>query len=457
MSEAVHAEFTAGMDTRQYESAVKRMGSEMTRVSAGIIADMERTRKATDALTSSATNAQRRLHAMGNASAQIQDMAVQLQGGTKALTVFTQQVPQLLSAFGPHATIAATVIAIGAGIYTWVSGAKDAEEQLKAVERQAKKAQQAIESLQSGAATDRQAAARATGKEEGIEERFANRMGEISEKEKLIKFGDKEGNAAVAEARKSATARRDAELDEERRKQQKKFDDEVGRVSEQGFKEREKFQDRELQGSERMMQLAKEIGESQEKLNSGKLNTLEYEEEALRMAKAQNAIVEQARDLHNEGLETQRKQVQEAKNWREQFDKTVEAADDIEKARKKVGELEKSISQEQQKQAISTRAATGNQIAKTPAEERAERKAEREQDKRDRTEAKREADRQDREARKQGSSGLTKKERADIEREAIEDQRKGRGEKKLVAEISDDNITKLKKELADAVKELIPK
>jgi hypothetical protein len=51
---------------------------------------------------------------VGQAGFQIQDFAVQVGGGTSALTAFAQQAPQLLGAFGPAGAIAGAVVAIGA-------------------------------------------------------------------------------------------------------------------------------------------------------------------------------------------------------------------------------------------------------------------------------------------------------------------------------------------------------
>lgn len=47
---------------------------------------------------------------------QIQDMVVQLQGGTSAFVAIGQQVPQFLGAFGPIGAITGTVVALGAAI-----------------------------------------------------------------------------------------------------------------------------------------------------------------------------------------------------------------------------------------------------------------------------------------------------------------------------------------------------
>jgi predicted nucleic acid-binding Zn-ribbon protein len=50
----------------------------------------------------------------GQAGFQIQDFAVQVGGGTSALTAFSQQAPQLLGIFGPGGAIAGALVAVGA-------------------------------------------------------------------------------------------------------------------------------------------------------------------------------------------------------------------------------------------------------------------------------------------------------------------------------------------------------
>jgi hypothetical protein len=54
---------------------------------------------------------------LGNVSAQLQDIAVQLQGGTRASLVFAQQGSQMLSAFGPAGAVAGAVAAIGSALW----------------------------------------------------------------------------------------------------------------------------------------------------------------------------------------------------------------------------------------------------------------------------------------------------------------------------------------------------
>jgi hypothetical protein len=50
----------------------------------------------------------------GQAGFQIQDFAIQVSGGTSALTAFSQQAPQLLGTFGPTGAIAGALVAVGA-------------------------------------------------------------------------------------------------------------------------------------------------------------------------------------------------------------------------------------------------------------------------------------------------------------------------------------------------------
>jgi hypothetical protein len=81
---------------------------------------------------------------LGQVSMQAQDVAVQLQGGARATTVIAQQGSQLLSIFGPGGAMLGGVLAIGAGIYGWVTGENAATEaalKLKDAMKQAAKEQ----------------------------------------------------------------------------------------------------------------------------------------------------------------------------------------------------------------------------------------------------------------------------------------------------------------------------
>ena len=69
---------------------------------------------------------------LGGAAMQFQDIAIQLQSGTKASIVFAEQGSQLLSAFGAGGAIAGGVIAIGGAFYTMGENARKAFDDAKA-------------------------------------------------------------------------------------------------------------------------------------------------------------------------------------------------------------------------------------------------------------------------------------------------------------------------------------
>lgn len=64
--------------------------------------------------------------AVGNVGNQLQDIAVQAQSGTSAVTILAQQGPQLLSGFGPQGAIAGAVLALGALILSSMIKSTDA-------------------------------------------------------------------------------------------------------------------------------------------------------------------------------------------------------------------------------------------------------------------------------------------------------------------------------------------
>lgn len=69
---------------------------------------------------------------LGNVSMQLQDVAVQMQSGTKASIIFAQQGSQMLSAFGPLGMIAGAAAAVGGALY--MMGEKSSEAFKKSVE-----------------------------------------------------------------------------------------------------------------------------------------------------------------------------------------------------------------------------------------------------------------------------------------------------------------------------------
>lgn len=71
------------------------------------------------------------LRGLGQASMQAQDIAVQLQMGTRASIVLAQQGSQLLSAFGPAGAIAGGVVAIGGAFFLMGQKAREAFDEAR--------------------------------------------------------------------------------------------------------------------------------------------------------------------------------------------------------------------------------------------------------------------------------------------------------------------------------------
>ena len=118
----------------QVASAMQKVSSEVDKTSARI-------NKGTQAMkgmakSGNALNTQFRFirGGAGQVGHQIQDMAVQFQGGTHAAIVLGQQGSQIASLFGPQGAVIGAIGAVGAAIYTSINRASvEAEKELKAM------------------------------------------------------------------------------------------------------------------------------------------------------------------------------------------------------------------------------------------------------------------------------------------------------------------------------------
>lgn len=125
------------------EATATKLVSEMKKASSVTKAEMDKIDRAaansnkrlTDGLTRSATTYRQTGQSLGafrgqvqNASFQVQDLAVQIAGGTDASRAFAQQLPQLLGGLGLFGAVAgaAAAIAIPLGA-AWLSSGEDAE------------------------------------------------------------------------------------------------------------------------------------------------------------------------------------------------------------------------------------------------------------------------------------------------------------------------------------------
>lgn len=86
-----------------------------------------------------------------NTSFQIQDIAVQIGGGTSALRAFSQQLPQLLSGFGMFGAVAGTVAAVGLSLAGSLMGSRkeaiSVDEAIKKLNETMGRAKEATELL----------------------------------------------------------------------------------------------------------------------------------------------------------------------------------------------------------------------------------------------------------------------------------------------------------------------
>ena len=91
------------------------------------------------------------MRGLGNMSMQIQDIAVQMQMGTKMSTIMAQQGSQMLSAFGPGGAILGGLLAVGGAFYT--SKVKG-EEMFQALKKESADFDKNLRSVSAGGITD---------------------------------------------------------------------------------------------------------------------------------------------------------------------------------------------------------------------------------------------------------------------------------------------------------------
>ena len=107
---------------------------------------------------------------LGQIGHQVQDVAVQLQGGTDAMIVFGQQGSQVASLFGPHGAMLGAVLAVGAALFTSFKPAvDDSKESLKDIIKTIKE-----QTVELGLLTEAQKAYQQIQKQDVIDEAIEN-------------------------------------------------------------------------------------------------------------------------------------------------------------------------------------------------------------------------------------------------------------------------------------------
>ena len=131
MATAAAVEFDIRANHARIEQDLKKAGNAL-----------ELFGKRSERITKQAAGNQRMMRgAFGNLGHQVQDVAVQLQMGTSATRVFTQQGSQIAGAFGPTGAIVGGILAVGGALLTSLIPALiESEKKMKAL----KKAQEAL-------------------------------------------------------------------------------------------------------------------------------------------------------------------------------------------------------------------------------------------------------------------------------------------------------------------------
>ena len=131
MATAAAVEFDIRANHARIEQDLKKAGNAL-----------EHFGKRSERITKQAAGNQRMMRgAFGNLGHQVQDVAVQLQMGTSAARVFTQQGSQIAGAFGPTGAIVGGILAVGGALAaSLIPALVESEKKMKDL----KKAQEAL-------------------------------------------------------------------------------------------------------------------------------------------------------------------------------------------------------------------------------------------------------------------------------------------------------------------------
>ncbi len=404
-------------------------------------------------------------------SYQAQDIAVQLQSGTKAATVIAQQGSQLLSLFGPQGAILGGVLAIGAGIYSWATGMKAADEQAKQNEATLERMQKLAKETRATAVTDTQEGhlamiERIDGKQAAAETKAAQERATALKK---IEEDAAQGRLSIAE-KENAINSANYKFDEQAKLRAKQQDDEAVKERKQQLEEQvgleKKLRDQrdELSGASPAQKIRelnveyKELAKQQKSLTGN-----EYLKKEIEMRQV-------AIELQKEGKKIAADDIKDRKDKANELAKAFEsAASAARSVSSAIHDIAKDFKKAVEKDLVE---AAANAMAQTLSKGQATlnhaadlldpgaAKAKREKDRREklaiREAAERETDKQDRDLRKGGGRGLNPEERARATQERIRraDLQKNRQDTSI---ISQESIDKLAKQIAQEMNAALAK
>lgn len=403
---SAHAQFYADLDTKRYVAGMFQMEQVTQASTRRMKREFQGMEKSFNAMK------------VGGVSMQVADVAVQLQGGARAATVLAQQGSQIAQYFGPKGQILAAVIAIGTGIYSWASGAKAANEELKRTMGILGDVQKRQSGSLAGATSDSRAAEVA-------------RMGGPRAEVGLLKMA---------------------------------FDDDIKKMKEDFRKtpmHLRDFRQEEIAIGARTDRFDAERG----KLYEGYEETAEGKRSAEEKKRADEETSElrgMERDQLQNFVDYRKKQDEDEKEARETLLDSIKEADKVEKENnarnERIGELREQLARETAKQNIQSRAESGQSILdgaaeflKPQSQRIAEREAEQAGARATSREISRRLDRADQHRRSIGGSGMTPEERKELRKSAQEDVKAAQNKEKLLASLDEDSV----KRIADAIDKLI--
>jgi hypothetical protein len=130
---AVHQRFNVGLDTGQFDRGSQRLIDVSGRTARKVAENWNRMRNDRISGGSSGSGPAARGNGSGGLGVQIQDIAVQLQSGTKLATIIAQQGSQMASTFGPGGAVVGAGIAIAGLLVTISDGSNKAVLAAKAL------------------------------------------------------------------------------------------------------------------------------------------------------------------------------------------------------------------------------------------------------------------------------------------------------------------------------------
>lgn len=403
-----HAHFLADLGTRPYVSGLNVMEVATSRSTKKIEKDFQGIDKSISSMR------------LGQVSMQVSDIAVQLDGGAKAATVLAQQGSQILQYFGPAGMIAGGVLAIGAGIYNWATGAKDANDEIKETMRLLGEVQSRRSQAIAGAASDARAAT------------LAGMTGPRAEIGRLRFEFDEDMKRMEREFKSEPIHTRDFGL----------FDKQVAARRERFDAERDALYQKHEQDKE-----AKEA-EKQRRADSA----------------ASKELREMEADQYRNFLKFREEMDAQEKEAREGLVESIKQAEKVEKENadrnERIGELQEQLGRATAKQAVQNQAANGQSIIdgageflKPQSQRIAEREAGQAEERAINREISRRLDRADQHRRSIGSEGMTPEERESLREASRADVKTAKNKEKILASIDPDSI----KELTNEINKLIAK